>query len=134
MTTQTMQTISSDQAPEAIGAYSQAVRAADTVYLSGQIPLSPDTMELAAGDMRAQMRQVFDNLAALSTAAGGGLGDIVKMNVYLVDMENFSLLNEIMREYFQPPFPARAVLGAAALPRGAALEIDAILHLPARSS
>lgn len=130
----TSQTISTDRAPAAIGAYSQAVRAADTVYLSGQIPLSPDTMELITGDISAQMRQVFDNLAALTAAAGGSLADIVKMNVYLVDLDNFSLLNEIMREYFQPPFPARAVLGVAALPKGAQLEIDAILHLPVPSS
>jgi reactive intermediate/imine deaminase len=123
------QIISTDQAPKAIGTYSQAVRVGDTVYLSGQIPLVPATMELVAGDMEAQIRQVFENLQAVSRAAGGGLGDLVKLNVFLTDLAHFPLVNQVMAEYFQEPYPARAAIGVAALPKGAAVEMDAVLVL-----
>ena len=121
------ETIHTATAPAAIGTYSQAVRAGETVYLSGQIPLDPDTMELVAGGIDAQIRQVFDNLAAVAQAAGGGLGDIVKLNVYLTDLKHFPRVNEIMSQYFQEPYPARAATGVAALPKAAAVEMDAIL-------
>ena len=121
--------ISTDQAPAAIGAYSQAVRTGDTVYLSGQIPLDPATMTLVEG-IEAQIRRVFDNLSAVASAAGGNLGDIVKLTVFLTDLSHFALLNQIMAEYFQPPYPARAAVGVAALPRGAQVEMDAIMVLP----
>ena len=121
------ETIHTATAPAAIGTYSQAVRAGETVYLSGQIPLDPDTMELVAGGIDAQIRQVFDNLAAVAQAAGGGLGDIVKLTVYLTDLEHFPRVNEIMSQYFQEPYPARAAIGVAALPKAAAVEMDAIL-------
>ena len=121
--------ISTDQAPAAIGAYSQAVRAGATVYLSGQIPLDPATMTLVEG-IEAQIRRVFDNLSAVAGAAGGSLGDIVKLTVFLTDLGHFALLNQIMAEYFQPPYPARAAVGVAALPRGAQVEMDAIMVLP----
>ena len=123
------QIIHTDQAPRAIGTYSQAVRVGDTVYLSGQIPLVPETMELVAGDMEAQVRQVFANLAAVALAAGGGLGDVVKLNVFLTDLAHFPLVNQVMAEFFQEPFPARAAVGVAALPRGAAVEMDAVMVL-----
>ncbi len=123
------QILCTDQAPRAIGTYSQAVRVGNTVYLSGQIPLVPETMELIAGDMAAQIRRVFDNLRALARAAGGDLQDIVKLNVFLVDLGDFALVNQIMAEYFQEPYPARAAVGVAALPRGARVEMDAILVL-----
>ena len=119
--------ITTTTAPEAIGTYSQAVRIGDTVYLSGQIPLVPRTMQLVEGDMAAQIRQVFANLGAVAAAAGGGLGDICKLNVFLTDLSHFALVNEIMAEYFHPPYPARAVVGVAALPRGAGVEMDAIM-------
>ena len=119
--------IHTEAAPAAIGTYSQAVRAGETVYLSGQIPLDPATMELAEGDIDAQIRQVFDNLAAVAEAAGGGLGDIVKLTVYLTDLGDFPRVNEIMAQYFREPFPARAAIGVAALPKAAAVEMDAIL-------
>ena len=119
--------IESQSAPAAIGTYSQAVRAGETVYLSGQIPLDPGTMELVAGGIDAQIRQVFDNLGAVAQAAGGGLGDIVKLNVYLIDLGHFPRVNEIMSQYFQEPYPARAAIGVAALPKAAAVEMDAIL-------
>ena len=121
------ETIHTATAPTAIGPYSQAVRAGQTVYLSGQIPLDPDTMELVAGGIDAQIRQVFDNLAAVAQAAGGGLGDIVKLNVYLTDLGHFPRVNEIMSQYFLEPYPARAAIGVAALPKAAAVEMDAIL-------
>lgn len=121
------ETVRTATAPAAIGTYSQAVRAGKTVYLSGQIPLDPDTMELVAGGIDAQIRQVFDNLAAVAQAAGGGLGDIVKLNVYLTDLGHFPRVNEIMSRYFQEPYPARAAIGVAALPKAAAVEMDAIL-------
>jgi reactive intermediate/imine deaminase len=123
------QIISTDQAPQAIGTYSQAVRMGDTVYLSGQIPLVPATMELVDGNMEAQIRQVFENLRAVAQAAGGGLQDLVKLNVFLTDLGHFPLVNQVMAEYFQEPYPARAAVGVAALPKGAAVEMDAVLVL-----
>ncbi|NVZ09832.1 RidA family protein [Allochromatium humboldtianum] len=123
------QIIRTDQAPRAIGTYSQAVRVDRTVYLSGQIPLAPETMELIEGDMSAQIRRVFDNLRAVAQAAGGDLSDIVKLNVFLTDLNDFVLVNQIMAEYFHEPYPARAAIGVAALPKGAAVEMDAILVL-----
>ena len=122
-----LKSIHTDSAPAAIGTYSQAVRAGGTVYLSGQIPLNPATMELVEGSIDAQIRQVFDNLAAVAKAAGGGLGDIVKLTVYLTDLGDFPRVNEIMAQYFQEPYPARAAIGVAALPKAAAVEMDAIL-------
>lgn len=121
--------IRTDQAPQAIGTYSQAVKVGNTVYLSGQIPLVPETMELVTGDMEAQIRQVFDNLRAVAEAAGGGLKDVVKLNVYLTDLAHFPLVNQTMAQYFQEPYPARAAIGVAALPRGAAVEMDAVMVL-----
>ncbi|MFA7096873.1 MAG: RidA family protein [Gammaproteobacteria bacterium] len=121
--------IRTDQAPQAIGTYSQAVKVGNTVYLSGQIPLVPETMELVTGDMEAQIRQVFDNLRAVAEAAGGGLKDVVKLNVFLTDLAHFPLVNQTMAQYFQEPYPARAAIGVAALPRGAAVEMDAVMVL-----
>jgi reactive intermediate/imine deaminase len=121
--------IHTDAAPAAIGTYSQAVKVGDTVYLSGQIPLMPETMEVLAGDMAAQIRQVFDNLQAVATAAGGSLADIVKLNIFLTDLSHFALLNEIMAEYFQQPYPARAAVGVASLPKAVPVEMDAIMVL-----
>ncbi len=123
------QIIQTEAAPAAIGTYSQAVRIDDTVYLSGQIPLQPSTMELVEGDMELQIRQVFDNLAAVARAAGGTLNDIAKLNVFLTDLSHFPLVNQVMSDYFAEPYPARAAIGVAALPKGAAVEMDAILHL-----
>lgn len=123
------QAIATPAAPKAIGTYSQAVRAGGTVYLSGQIPLNPQTMELEPGDMRAQITRVLDNLRAVARAAGGDLKDIVKLNVYLTDLAHFALINEMMATYFSEPYPARAAIGVAALPKGAAVEMDAILVL-----
>lgn len=125
----TRKTIQTDRAPQAIGTYSQAARTGNTVYLSGQIPLLPETMELVSGDMDAQVRRVFDNLAAVAEAAGGSLADVVKLNVFLLDLGHFALVNEVMAEYFQAPYPARAAVGVAALPRGAQVEMDAIMEL-----
>lgn len=122
--------IQTERAPQAIGTYSQAVKVGNTVYLSGQIPLVPETMELVTGDMEAQIRRVFDNLAAVAAAAGGSLGDMVKLNVYLTDLGHFPLVNQMMASYFQAPYPARAAVGVAALPKGAAVEMDGILALP----
>jgi reactive intermediate/imine deaminase len=123
------QAIQTDNAPQAIGTYSQAMQSGDTVYLSGQIPLLPETMELVEGDMPAQIRQVFDNLSAVCAAAGGSLTNVVKLNVFLTDLSHFPLVNTVMAEYFAQPYPARAAVGVAALPRGAAVEIDAIMTL-----
>ncbi|RKZ81801.1 MAG: RidA family protein [Candidatus Parabeggiatoa sp. nov. 1] len=122
--------INTPKAPQAIGTYSQAVKANNTVYLSGQIPLVPETMALQTGDMAAQIHQVFTNLQAVAQAAGGNLADIVKLNIFLTDLNHFAEVNKIMAEYFQQPYPARAVVGVAALPKDAAVEMDAILVLP----
>lgn len=116
-------------APEAIGTYSQAIKVGDTVYLSGQIPLVAETMLLNDGDFATQTRQVFDNLAAVAKAAGGSLQDVVKLNIFLTDLSYFGTVNEIMAEYFQQPYPARAAIGVASLPKGVPVEMDAILHL-----
>jgi reactive intermediate/imine deaminase len=121
------QAINTAKAPAAIGTYSQAIRAAGTVYVSGQIPLDPATGQLVAGDIRAQIHQVFRNLAAVADAAGLGLDSAVKVTVFLTDLGHFAVVNEIMAEYFPQPFPARAAVGVSALPRGAAVEADAIL-------
>lgn len=123
--------ISTDQAPTAIGTYSQAIKVGNVVYLSGQIPLAPRTMQLVEGGMEGQIRQVFDNLTAVAKAAGGSLADTVKLNVFLTDLGHFALVNEIMADYFKTGYPARAVIGVAALPRGAAVEMDAVLVLAA---
>lgn len=120
--------ISTDQAPAAIGTYSQAVEADGTVYLSGQIPLVPSTMEMVEGDTRRQIEQVFDNLRAVARAANGDLDDIVKLTVYLVDLADFGLVNDVMESRFSSPFPARAAVQVAALPRGARVEVDAIMR------
>ena len=123
------ETIHTEHAPKAIGTYSQAVKLGDTVYLSGQIPLVPETMEMVAGDIGAQIRQVFENLRAVAQAAGGTLQDAVKLNVYLTDLKDFPVVNEVMGQYLKQPYPARAAIGVAALPRGARVEIDGVLHL-----
>lgn len=123
------QPIHSNEAPNAIGPYSQAVRVGDTVYLSGQIPLDPQTMELVEGDIGARARRVFDNLAAVMQEAGGSLSDIVKLTIYLVDLEQFGQVNEVMAEYFDAPFPSRATVAVAALPKGASIEVEAVAHL-----
>ena len=121
--------IHTDKAPRAIGTYSQAVKVGSTVYLSGQIPLIPESMELVAGEIGAQIRRVFDNLRAVAQAAGGDLQHVVKLNVFLTDLANFPTVNEIMAEYFSQPYPARAAIGVAALPKGAAVEMDAVMEL-----
>ena len=121
--------IATSGAPQAIGTYSQAVRVDDTVYLSGQIGLNPADMQLVAG-IEAQIHQVFGNLRVVAEAAGGGLADMVKLNVYLTDLGDFAKVNEIMAQYFSPPYPARAAVGVAALPRGALVEADGVLVLP----
>ncbi len=120
--------IHTGQAPKAIGAYSQAVRCGNTVYLAGQIGLDPATMEMVAG-IGPQIHRVFDNLKAVAGAAGGDMNDIVKLTVYLTDLNHFALVNEIMATTFTTPYPARAALGVASLPRGALVEVDAIMHL-----
>lgn len=124
------ETIQTNSAPQAIGTYSQGIKAGNTVYLSGQIPLQPDSMTLVEGDMAAQIRRVFDNLSAVAEAAGGQLADIVKLNIYLTDLAHFGQVNKIMAEYFSQPYPARAAVGVASLPKDAAVEMDAILVLP----
>jgi reactive intermediate/imine deaminase len=121
--------IATPLAPGAIGTYSQAMKAGNTVYLSGQIPLDPATGELVSGDVEAQVRRVFENLKAVATAAGGDLAAAVKINVYLTDLAHFQLVNRVMTEYFTQPFPARAAVGVASLPRGASIEVDGILVL-----
>ena len=121
------QAIQTKDAPAAIGTYSQAIRAGNTIYLSGQIPLDPKSMQLVTGDTRAEIARVFDNLAAVAAAAGASLADAVRLTVYLTDLKNFALVNEVMAEYFKEPYPARAAIGVAALPRGAAVEVDAVL-------
>ena len=129
--TKTRTVIATNAAPAAIGTYSQAVRAGATVYLSGQIPLDPATMQLVGGDIDAQIHRVFKNLRAVAQAAGGEFEHVVKLTVYLTSLSNFPRLNEIMGLYFEQPYPARAAVGVAELPRGAQVEIDAIMVLPA---
>lgn len=119
--------IHTDKAPQAIGTYSQAVKVDNTVYLSGQIPLVPETMELVEGDIATQIRRVFDNLQAVAQAAGGSLKDVVKLNVFLTDLSNFPTVNEVMADYFAEPYPARAAIGVAALPKAAEVEMDAVM-------
>ena len=121
--------IHTDKAPQAIGTYSQAVKLGTTVWLSGQIPLVPETMELVEGDIEAQIRRVFDNLQAVAQAAGGGLVDLVKLNVFLTDLAYLPLVNQVMSDYFTQPYPARAAIGVAALPKGAGVEMDAVMEL-----
>ncbi|MGP4842841.1 RidA family protein [Marinobacter sp. 1Y8] len=121
--------IQTDNAPAAIGTYSQAVKAGDTVYLSGQIPLDPETMEVVGGDIATSIRRVFDNLTAVCEASGGQLQDIVKLNIYLTDLGDFATVNEIMATYFHEPYPARAAIGVAALPKGVGVEMDAVMVL-----
>ncbi len=125
----TKQAIETAKAPRAIGTYSQAVRAGSTVYLSGQIGLEPESMRMAEG-IEAQTRRVFDNLRAVAEAAGGSLDGTVKLTVYLTDLAHFPKINEIMAEYFRKPYPARAAVGVAALPRGAMVEIEGVMALP----
>jgi len=119
--------IHTDKAPQAIGTYSQAVRVGDSVYLSGQIPLVPETMEMVEGNVEAQIRRVFDNLSAVAAAAGGSLADIAKLNIFLTDLTHFPLVNQVMADYFQEPYPARAAVGVATLPKAAQVEMDAIM-------
>jgi reactive intermediate/imine deaminase len=121
--------IHTDHAPKAIGTYSQAVRAGNTVYVSGQIPLDPATGQLVSGDIELEIRRVFDNLAAIATAAGGSFANVVKLTVFLTDLTHFPKVNEIMATYFREPYPARAAVGVAALPRGARVEMECILVL-----
>ena len=121
--------IVTEKAPAALGPYSQAVKVGDTVYLAGQIPLDPATMQLVDGDISAQARQVFNNLAAVAEAAGGNLNDAVKVNISLIDLRDFAAVNEVMMQFFREPYPARACVQVAALPRGAAIEVELILEL-----
>ncbi len=121
--------IHTDKAPQAIGTYSQAVQTGNTVYLSGQIPLVPETMEMVEGNMETQIRRVFDNLSAVAGAAGGSLADVAKLNIFLTDLGQFPLVNQVMAEYFQEPYPARAAVGVATLPKQAQVEMDAIMVL-----
>ncbi|MCU7919336.1 MAG: RidA family protein [Candidatus Thiodiazotropha sp. (ex Epidulcina cf. delphinae)] len=121
--------IRTDQAPQAIGTYSQAVKVGQTVYLSGQIPLAPETMALVEGGIERQIRRVFDNLQAVARAAGGSLAEVVKLNVFLTDLGDFPIVNQVMADYFVQPYPARAAIGVAALPKNAQVEMDAIMQL-----
>jgi reactive intermediate/imine deaminase len=123
------QSIHTDRAPQAIGTYSQAVRAGDTVYLSGQVPFDPATMQLVSGDIEVQARRVFENLKAVAEAAGGSLGHAVKLTIFLTDLAHFARVNEVMATYFAKPYPARSTIGVAQLPRGAQIEIECVLHL-----
>lgn len=125
----TREIIHTDRAPKAIGPYSQAVRAGNTVYLSGQIPLDPKTMELVTGDIEKEIRQVFENLKAVAEASGGSLAKAVKVNVFLTDLAHFAKVNDIMAQYCSQPYPARAAVGVAQLPRGARVEIECVLCL-----
>mgnify|MGYP001042017599 FL=1 len=125
----TLEQVHSNTAPQAIGPYSQAIKAGSIVFLSGQIPLNPETMELVSGDVAAQTHQVFKNLIAVAEAAGGGLANTVKLTIYLTDLGDFAVVNEIMAGYFNEPYPARATIQVSALPKGSAVEIDAVLAL-----
>ncbi|TLU65263.1 RidA family protein [Thalassotalea litorea] len=122
--------ISTDDAPSAIGTYSQAVKVGNTVYLSGQIPLVPETMEVISDDFDEQAEQVFKNLCAVCEAAGGNINDMVKVNIFLTDLSHFAKVNEAMARYFSKPFPARAAIGVNELPKGVAIEIDGIMEVP----
>jgi reactive intermediate/imine deaminase len=119
--------IQTDDAPQAIGTYSQAVKVDNTVYISGQIPLDPASMEVVSGGIETEITRVFDNLQAVANASGGSLADVVKLNIYLTDLGNFPTVNEIMAQYFQQPYPARAAIGVAALPKAVGVEMDAVL-------
>ncbi len=121
--------VATDRAPQAIGTYSQAVKVGTTVYMSGQIPLDPDTMELVEGGVEVQIKRVFDNLSAVAEAAGGSFDNVVKLNIFLTDLSCFPIVNEIMSTYFKQPYPARAAIGVASLPKGAQVEMDAVLEL-----
>lgn len=121
--------IQTDKAPQAIGTYSQAVKVNNTVYLSGQIPLIPETMEMVEGDIAINIRRVFDNLKAVAQAAGGDLKDIAKLNIFLTDLSHFPTVNEVMTEYFSEPYPARAAIGVASLPKDAPVEMDGVMEL-----
>jgi len=125
----TREIIQTENAPQAIGTYSQAVKVDNTVYISGQIPLVPETMEIIDGDMESQITRVFDNLNAVAVAAGGSLKDTVKLNIFLTDLSHFPLVNEVMARYFEQPYPARAAIGVAALPKDVGVEMDAVLYL-----
>lgn len=129
-----MRPIHSNQAPEAIGTYSQAIKCGTTIYLSGQIPLDPETMQLCSDDIKLQITQVLENLSAVCEAAGGSLANIVKLNVYLTDLNHFPLINDAMSRYFIAPYPARAAIGISTLPRGAKVEMDGIMVLPSSNS
>ncbi|MGB2426421.1 MAG: RidA family protein [Alteromonas sp.] len=122
--------INTERAPQAIGTYSQAVKAGHTVYLSGQIPLVPETVEMVSDEFAAQAQQVFKNVSAVCEAAGGSTQDLVKVNIFLTDLSNFATVNEIMSQYFVEPYPARAAIGVAELPKGAQIEIDGVMELP----
>lgn len=122
--------IHTDRAPRAIGTYSQAVKSGTTVYLSGQIPLVPETMEMVSDDFEAQARQVFENVKAVCEAAGGSTNDLTKVNIFLIDLSNFAKVNEIMSQYFKQPYPARAAIGVKELPKGSQIEIDGVMELP----
>lgn len=126
--------IHTEKAPKAIGPYSQAVQCNQTIYLSGQIPLNPNTMELVNADIHTQAQQVLENLTAVANATGGSLADIVKLNIFLTDLTNFSIVNEAMEKYFTPPYPARATIGVAALPKGSLIEMDAVMVLAGSNS
>jgi len=121
--------IKTDKAPQAIGTYSQAIKVGKTVYMSGQIPLVPETMEMVEGDISINIRRVFDNLKAVAQAAGGDLNDVAKLNIFLTDLSHFPTVNEVMSEYFTEPYPARAAIGVASLPKDAQVEMDAVLEL-----
>lgn len=121
--------IATDEAPQAIGTYSQAVKVGGTVYLSGQIPLNPETMQMVSDEFAAQVVQVFDNLTAVCEAAGGSLQDIVKLNIYMTDLSNFATVNEIMGRYFEQPYPARAAIGVKQLPKDSLVEMDGVMEL-----
>ena len=125
----TKQVIHTSDAPEAIGTYSQAIKVGETVFISGQIPLEPGTMNIVDEDIRTQTHRVFNNLAAVVREVGGNLDDVVKLTVFLTDLSHFAVVNEVMAEHFNPPYPARAAVGVAALPKGVPIEIDAIAHL-----
>ena len=121
--------IATDKAPQAIGTYSQAVKVGSTVYLSGQIPLNPETMEMVSDEFDAQVVQVFENLTAVCAAAGGSLSDIVKLNIFMTDLSNFATVNEMMGRYFEQPYPARAAIGVSQLPKGSLVEMDGVMEV-----